>query len=58
MTVIRNGIEYYDPIETRSEKAIVRVYRPVLTEEERARRMKQIEKAAADLFIACMRGAR
>ena len=30
--------------------AIVRVRRPILTEEERARRMKIIEKAAADLL--------
>lgn len=30
----------------------VRVFRPILTEEERARRMKEIEKAAAALLIA------
>ena len=30
----------------------VRVYRPILTDEERARRMKEIEKAAAALIIA------
>lgn len=29
----------------------IRVYRPILTEEERARRMKTIEKAAAALLI-------
>lgn len=28
----------------------VRVYRPILTDEERARRMKEIEKAAAALI--------
>lgn len=30
----------------------VRVYRPILTDEERARRMKEIEKAAAALLIS------
>lgn len=35
--------------------AIVRVRRPILTEEERARRMKIIEKAAADLLMAAYR---
>ena len=29
----------------------VRVYQPILTDEERARRMKEIEKAAAALLI-------
>lgn len=32
--------------------ATVRVYSPILTEEERARRMKAIEKAAAAVLIA------
>lgn len=31
---------------------IVRVHRPELTEEERARRMKQIKQAAEQLIIA------
>ena len=35
-----------------SEKATVRVYSPILTEEERARRYEQIKKAA----IALLRG--
>ncbi len=30
--------------------AIIHIYRPVITEEERARRMAQIEKAAANLL--------
>lgn len=30
----------------------IRVYRPILTEEERARRMKIIEEAAAALLIS------
>lgn len=31
---------------------IVRIHRPELTPEERARRMKRIEEAAAELLIA------
>lgn len=31
---------------------IVRIHRPELTPEERARRMKKIENAAAELLIA------
>ena len=34
---------------------IVRVHRPELTEEERARRMKQIEEAAIRLILAADR---
>ena len=34
---------------------IVRVYRPILTEEERERRMEAIKKAAVDLVIAAER---
>lgn len=30
----------------------VKVYRPILTDEERARRMKRIEQSAAALFMA------
>ena len=30
----------------------VRVFRPVLTDEERARRMKEIKKAAVDLVLS------
>ena len=33
-------------------KVIITVSRPVLTEEERARRMKRIEDAARELLIA------
>ena len=33
-------------------KPIIRIYRPVLTEEERARRMKEIADAAARLIVA------
>lgn len=38
--------------------AIVTVHRPVLTEEERARRMKAIHDAAAALIIATERKKR
>ena len=34
---------------------IVKVYRPILTEEERARRMEAIKKAMVDLVIATER---
>ena len=37
------------------EKAIIRVYRPVLTEEERARRMQRLHDAAADFVRDCIR---
>ena len=33
-------------------KAIVRVYRPELTPEERERRMEEVKKAAIELLIA------
>lgn len=36
-------------------KNIVRIHRPNLTPEERARRMKQIERAAADLLLEVAR---
>ena len=38
--------------------AIVRVHRPDLTPEERARRMEQIRKAAVDLILATERNKR
>ena len=44
---------YQEPIVIKSETAIVRVYRPILTEEERARRMKQVHDAAAALLKCC-----
>ena len=42
----------YTMTEFRTKNAIVRMYRPILTEEERARRMKAIEKAAVNLVLA------
>jgi len=35
-----------------TDKAIIKINRPVLTEEERAKRMKAIEKAAVNLILA------
>ena len=43
---------YMEPEVYRHNNYIVRVYRPILTEEERARRMEAIKKAAIDLVIA------
>lgn len=36
------------------ENAIVRVHRPVLTEDERARRMKEIKRAAEKVMLEVM----
>ena len=47
-----NKDEYYPPVTYRRGNFIVTVSRPILTEEERARRMKLISKAAVDLVIA------
>jgi len=41
---------YHEPIIFEHPKATVRVFRPVLSEEERKRRMKIIHDAAADLL--------
>ena len=42
---------YGEPIIFKRSNGIDRVYRPILTDEERARRMKCIEQAAAALII-------
>lgn len=44
---------YMEPITIESPGAIIRVYRPILTEEERARRMKRLHDAAAELLKSC-----
>jgi hypothetical protein len=41
---------YEEPIIIEYPGMIVRVFRPILTEEERARRMKKIHDAAAKLL--------
>lgn len=46
--------EYYFAGETRTGNAIVRVYRPILTEEERARREEEIKKATVKFMKAVM----
>lgn len=46
--------QYYpEPMVFHFDNGTARVYRPILTDEERARRMKEIEKAV----IALMKGA-
>ena len=44
-----------EPEIIRSGNCIARVYRPILTDEERERRMERIKKAAADLIMAAER---
>lgn len=43
---------YKEPITLNLDGARVRVFRPILTEEERARRMKIIHDAAANLLLS------
>lgn len=42
---------YMEPIIIENEKAIIRVYRPILDDAERARRMKRIYDSAAKLIM-------
>lgn len=44
--------KYYPPTTYVTSGAIITIHRPILTEEERARRMKAIEKAAINLVLA------
>jgi hypothetical protein len=43
--------KYYDPIIITFPNMVARVYRPILTEEERARRLKAIHNQAANLLM-------
>ena len=43
---------YEEPIIFTYPNATVRVFRPILTDDERARRMKMIEKAAISLVLS------
>ncbi|MBQ2396507.1 MAG: hypothetical protein II304_05620 [Bacteroidales bacterium] len=43
---------YHDPIIIKGEGYVAKVYKPILTEEERARRMKKIEQSAARLLAS------
>lgn len=42
--------KYYDPIIITFPNMVARVYRPILTEEERTRRMRAIHTQAANLL--------
>lgn len=42
--------QYYEPVTTVYTNAIVTVRRPILTDEERARRLKIVHDAAVDLL--------
>ena len=42
--------QYYEPVTTIYTNAIVTVRRPILTDEERARRLKIVHDAAVDLL--------
>ena len=44
--------KYYEPIIIKGKGYIARVYKPILTEEEREMRMKEIEEAAAELILS------
>ncbi len=44
---------YKEPVTYTYPNAIVRVYSPIITEEEREARMKRIYAAAAQLLMAC-----
>ena len=45
-----NQDKYYDPIVITFTDMVARVYRPILTEEERTRRLKAIHTQAANLL--------
>lgn len=45
---------YQEPILIESSNCIIRVYRPILSPEERERRMKRIHDAAAEVIKAKM----
>ena len=48
---------YQEPIIMKMPGCTARIFRPVLTEAERAKRMKEIEKAAEKVLKEAMRGA-
>jgi hypothetical protein len=41
---------YHEPIVMQDAGAIIRIYRPILDDKEKARRMKLIHDAAANMF--------
>lgn len=46
---------YGEPEVFHYDNCIVKVYRPILTEAEQARRMERIKRAAADLLLSVER---
>ena len=42
--------KYYEPIITENDRCIVKVFRPILTDEERAKRIKHIEDVVGSIF--------
>lgn len=51
----QNTDTYSEPTIIQDEKWTIRIFRPILTEEEKAKRMKRIHDAAADLVKDVMR---
>lgn len=49
---------YQEPIIMNMQGCVARIYRPILTEEERAKRMKAIYDAAEKVLKAAMRAER
>jgi len=47
---------YQEPIIMKMPGCTAKIYRPILSDEERAKRMKAIEKAAAKVLIEAMKG--
>ena len=47
---------YQEPIIMNMQGCVARIYRPILTEEERTKRMKAIHKAAEKVLKEAMRG--
>ncbi len=49
---------YQEPIIMNMQGCVARIYKPILTEEERAKRMKAIYDAAEKVLKAAMRAER
>ena len=47
---------YQEPIIMNMQGCVARIYRPILTTEERAKRMKAIHKAAEKVLKEAMKG--
>ena len=55
VVVYINNDTYKEPIVYEYPDAIIKVYRPILTDEEHERRMKKIREAAIKLLISAER---